>query len=325
MFFVKDDDNLNSLAGYESYVAGTAASAEIADSVEWSGVKNKPESYTPAEHATDKVTALTGFANTSPADNKLEEISTSDTLNQALGKIYANEARFTQTVDVNELDNPIDNISQRIQKLRGRKTVTRYDLITTASGASNPIHVGYLEEFTDVGLTNITQIATTSLNLKNTTSGYTMHENPYRWVRRYKIRNYPAEQLNKWTPWEICLDEVTKSITKRNTMIPFDGIVNGVNVETQSTQSTDGTIVYDNSSKTLLYKVTQGLGQSKYYSAWSTYKFYGDGVPGAVKPHQDIFYYNKKDGSVFLFDGVDMHSAGDNVEALSNSEIDSIF
>jgi hypothetical protein len=74
MFFVKDDNNLNSMAGYEAYVAGTAATAEIADSVEWSGVKNKPETYKPAEHATDVVTALTGFQGSYPINNKLEDI-----------------------------------------------------------------------------------------------------------------------------------------------------------------------------------------------------------------------------------------------------------
>jgi hypothetical protein len=325
MFFVKDDNNLNSMAGYEAYVAGTAATAEIADSVEWSGVKNKPETYKPAEHATDVVTALTGFQGSYPINNKLEDISTIDTLNQALGKIYANETRLTQVIDIKNLNDPIDNISERKKNLSGRRTVTRYDLITTKNGELNPVHVGYLEEFTDVFMTNITQIATTSLDLGRVDGGYVMRECPYRWVRRYKIKNYQADQLNKWSPWEICLDEKTKILTKRNIMIPFGGIVNGVSIESSSTNDTNGTIVYDSSSKILLYKIVDDFGQTKYYQTFGAGHLYGEESAGAVKPYQDILYYNEKDGSIFLFDGTDMHGVGNNTEALSNSEIDSIF
>jgi hypothetical protein len=87
-----------------------------------------------------------------------------------------------------------------------------------------------------------------------------MHGCPYRWVRRYKIKNYPSDQLNKWSPWEICLDEKTKILTKRNIMIPFDGIVNGVSIEGSSANDANGTIVYDSSSKILLYKIVDDFG-----------------------------------------------------------------
>ena len=108
-------------------------------------------------------------------------------------------------------------------------------------------------------------------------------------------------------------------------MIPFGGIVNGVSIEGSSTNDTNGTIVYDSSSKILLYKIVDDFGQTKYYQTFGVGHLYGEESAGAVKPYQDILYYNEKDGSIFLFDGTDMHGVGNNTEALSNSEIDSIF
>jgi hypothetical protein len=44
MYFVVDDTNLDSPIGYSSYTAGTASS------VNWSGITNKPTSFTPIFH-----------------------------------------------------------------------------------------------------------------------------------------------------------------------------------------------------------------------------------------------------------------------------------
>ena len=44
MYFIVDDTQLSAEAGYEEYKVGTAAA------VEWSGVLNKPDSYTPSAH-----------------------------------------------------------------------------------------------------------------------------------------------------------------------------------------------------------------------------------------------------------------------------------
>ena len=54
MYFIVDDTKLNVEAGYEVYTAGSATS------VPWSGVTDKPSSYTPSAHNHD-ITSLTGF------------------------------------------------------------------------------------------------------------------------------------------------------------------------------------------------------------------------------------------------------------------------
>lgn len=54
MYFIKDDTKLDSEDGYEEYKVGTAAA------VEWSGVLNKPETFTPSAH-THTVSEITDF------------------------------------------------------------------------------------------------------------------------------------------------------------------------------------------------------------------------------------------------------------------------
>lgn len=61
MYFVKDDTKLNSEAGYEQYTAGSAAS------VPWTGVTNKPSTFTPSAH-THKTSDLTDFAEITDAE-----------------------------------------------------------------------------------------------------------------------------------------------------------------------------------------------------------------------------------------------------------------
>jgi hypothetical protein len=48
MYYVVDDTKLNSESGYEIYSVGTAAA------VDWSGITNKPTSFTPASHTHTK-------------------------------------------------------------------------------------------------------------------------------------------------------------------------------------------------------------------------------------------------------------------------------
>ena len=54
MYYVVDDSKLSSEDGYEIYTAGTATS------VDWSGVTNKPTTYTPTDH-THLKTEITDF------------------------------------------------------------------------------------------------------------------------------------------------------------------------------------------------------------------------------------------------------------------------
>lgn len=61
MYYVVDETKLSSEAGYEVYAAGTAAS------VPWSGVTNKPSTYTPSSHTHTK-SQITDFPTNMPAN-----------------------------------------------------------------------------------------------------------------------------------------------------------------------------------------------------------------------------------------------------------------
>lgn len=61
MYYVVDETKLSSEAGYEVYAAGTAAS------VPWSGVTNKPSTYTPSTHTHTK-SQITDFPTSMPAN-----------------------------------------------------------------------------------------------------------------------------------------------------------------------------------------------------------------------------------------------------------------
>lgn len=94
MYFVKDDTKLgtaDAADAFEEYSVGTAAQAAYAttagsaNSVEWTNVANKPSEYAPSAHthASSEITAMTSYQKASSTS----AISTSDTLNQAIGKL----------------------------------------------------------------------------------------------------------------------------------------------------------------------------------------------------------------------------------------------
>lgn len=64
MYFVVDDTKLSTEAGYEVYTAGSATS------VPWSGITDKPSTYTPATHTHTK-SQITDFPTTLPNANAL--------------------------------------------------------------------------------------------------------------------------------------------------------------------------------------------------------------------------------------------------------------
>lgn len=93
MYFVKDASKLSSEEGYEVYTAGTAAA------VEWSGVLNKPETFTPSAH-THAVAEITDFPTALKNPNAvtfttalLEETETGEWDEEAQG--YKKELTFT--------------------------------------------------------------------------------------------------------------------------------------------------------------------------------------------------------------------------------------
>lgn len=215
MFFVKDDTKLNSEAGYEPYVAGTASVAEVAESVEWDKVKNKPSKFAPENHGTDVVTALTGYTPSLPAESVYEELDAGDTLNQALNKLQRNDYRMLATMDIDDLNTFPASIAEGAKAVMGDKSVIRYTL-TTKGVAAKPLVVGTLEQFTDSGGLTITQIAETRCNLaSNATNSYYFRESQgsQRYIRHYIMKDgNPLGAKGQWTNWIPYHGEYTKQL-----------------------------------------------------------------------------------------------------------------
>lgn len=312
MYFIKDENNLNNENGYEIYTTGTVS--QITE-VEWNDVKNKPTKFKPEEHGSDAVTKLDGYTPQSSATGEYNRLYTTDSLNEALLKLQQNTDRLFKTINVANLDDAIPSTSERFKQLVSDNYVIQYTIICNIGDKKMPC--GVLYEFSDVGKTNITQVATTSLDLRNIKSGYEMYSAPTTWFRRFKARSYPANQLNKWSEWEPCISKSTTTFIKNKIMIKFSGIVNGVSVETQSTNETSGKIVFDKSINKLLFQV--GL---KYYQMWSTYHFSGEEDSGSVIPFKDVFYYDITDGGIYVWDGSDFKPMFNKTIAITTSEID---
>ena len=218
MFFVKDDTKLNSEAGYEPYVAGTASVAEVAESVEWDKVKNKPGKFAPENHGTDVVTALTGYTPSLPTESVYEELDAGDTLNQALDKLQRNDYRMLPTMDIDNLNTFPVSIADGIKTVMGSKSVIRYTLVTTKGigiATNKALAVGTLEQFTDVGLLTITQIAETRLILNELNGGYHYKESQgsQRYIRHYIMKDgNPLGAKGQWTNWIPYHGEYTKQL-----------------------------------------------------------------------------------------------------------------
>ena len=89
MYFVKDDSKLNSEAGYEEYAAG------MASSVEWSGVQNKPTTFTPSTH-THSINDVTDAATVSRTGSYDDLTNTPTKLSE-----FTNDSNFISTEDAN--------------------------------------------------------------------------------------------------------------------------------------------------------------------------------------------------------------------------------
>lgn len=215
MYFIKDDTKLNSEAGYEPYATGTAA---IAESVEWNNVRNKPETFPPSNHGTNVVTSLAGFSPTSSATNEYNRLVPDDTLNAALSKLQHNDDRVLPTMDIDNLDTFPASIEEGVKAVLGDKSVIRYTLVTTKSAgiaANKPLAVGTLEQFTDVGLLTITQIAETRLILNVLNGGYHFKESQgsQRYIRHYIMKDgNPLGAKGQWTNWIPYHGEYTKQL-----------------------------------------------------------------------------------------------------------------
>ena len=96
MFFVVDDTKLSTEAGYEQYTASAATS------VPWSGVTDKPETFTPSEHTHTK-SEITDFPTSLKNPNALT-ISVN-------GTTTAYDGNTAQTVTIDERTLGITSIS----------------------------------------------------------------------------------------------------------------------------------------------------------------------------------------------------------------------
>ena len=86
MYYVVDESNLSTEAGYEVYAAGTAAS------VPWSGVTGKPSTYTPSSHTHTK-SQITDFPTSMPANGGNATTVNGHTVNSDV----PSGAKFTDT------------------------------------------------------------------------------------------------------------------------------------------------------------------------------------------------------------------------------------
>lgn len=74
---------------------------KLADSVAWSGITNKPTSFTPSDHASSLVTSLSGYSKATSAS----DLATTDTLNAALGKLeYKSDYAYDWIINVTAID-----------------------------------------------------------------------------------------------------------------------------------------------------------------------------------------------------------------------------
>ena len=117
MYFVKNTSSLGTEDAFEEYTVGTASqathaeTANKANSVEWTNVSNKPSEYTPSSHnhSSSNITSMSGYTKAS----SVSAISTSDTLNNAIGKLekYIENVNTSitniQTIDTNTIDSII--------------------------------------------------------------------------------------------------------------------------------------------------------------------------------------------------------------------------
>ena len=110
MYFVKDDTQLGTEAGYEPYTAGAATS------VPWSGVTGKPESFTPSTH-THITTDITDFPESMKNPNALtislngasqgaydgSEAKSIDITAASIGAITEDDMEYATTGEIDEL------------------------------------------------------------------------------------------------------------------------------------------------------------------------------------------------------------------------------
>lgn len=90
---VNGDQTVESGAAEYIYVASTTSFAKTSEGesldviTQWDNVQNKPLAFTPSDHASNKVNAMTGYSKPQSLEAGHENIEVTDSLNTAIGKL----------------------------------------------------------------------------------------------------------------------------------------------------------------------------------------------------------------------------------------------
>lgn len=159
MYYVVDETKLSSEAGYETYAAGTAAS------VPWSGVTNKPSTYTPSSHNHTK-SEITDFPTSMKNPNSLTislngtsqcayDGSTTKSIDVTPSSIGAATNNHTHTKSQVGLSN-VDNTADSEKSVKYATSAGSSNNSTTVNGHTVNADVPSGAKFTDTVYTHPT-------------------------------------------------------------------------------------------------------------------------------------------------------------------------
>ena len=134
--YLKKSDASSTYLG-KTAKASSATVADSANSVAWSNVSDKPSSYTPSAHnqASNTITSLSGYSKATTTS----ALSTSDTLNSALGKL---EKALDDKANTNHT-HTIANITNLQSTLDGKLATNGTAVKATADASGNTITSTY--------------------------------------------------------------------------------------------------------------------------------------------------------------------------------------
>ncbi len=163
MYYVVDETKLSSEAGYEVYAAGTAAS------VPWSGVTNKPSTYTPSSHTHTK-SQITDFPTNMPANGGNSSTVNGYTVNADV----PSGAKFTDTNTWRP--QPDWNATSGDAVIKNKPTIPRVGngtVTITQNGTSKGTFTMNQSGNTTIALTDTNTDTNTVTNIGTTASNYT--------------------------------------------------------------------------------------------------------------------------------------------------------
>lgn len=135
MYFVKDESKLNTEAGYEEYAAG------MASSVEWSGVQNKPLTFTPSTH-THSITEVTD------ASTVARTGSYNDLNNKPVNlSEFVNDNNFITTNDANR--NYMSSATITFDSSNAYLSITKNSKTSTTATLSKVVVTGSYNDLVD--------------------------------------------------------------------------------------------------------------------------------------------------------------------------------